>query len=286
VRSLTGKAKLAGVLGWPVGHSLSPRIHGWWLNHHEVDGAYVPMAVEPEFLPPAVEGLRRLGFRGANVTVPHKEAVLALVDEVTPIAQRIGAVNTLIISSEGKIRGENTDWFGFLENLRQKAPSWQPDQPALVLGAGGAARGVVLALLEAGVSNIRLSNRSQERAERLQIDFSKDARAKIEVVSWQEREEACAGVGLVVNTTTQGMIGHPPLEMQLEGLPKTAVVNDIVYVPRETPLLQAARKRGLAVVGGLGMLLHQARPGFAAWFGVMPEVTAELTNFVERVLAE
>lgn len=272
---LTGRARLAGILGWPVEHSRSPRLHGFWLDRHGIDGAYVPLPVRPEDFADGVRALVRLGFAGANVTVPHKEAALALADRVEPLARRIGAVNTLVFR-DGLIEGRNTDAFGFLENLRQLAPGWRPDHgPALVLGAGGAARAVCVALRDAGVGEIRLANRGRDRAEALAADIG-----AIEVVPWLERTDALAGAALVVNTTTLGMTGQPPLELNLHDLPATAVVNDIVYAPLETPLLAAARARGNVVVDGLGMLLHQARPGFEAWFGVAPEATPELRAFV------
>ncbi len=274
---LSGKARLAGVIGWPVGHSRSPRLHGWWLDRYGLDGAYVPLAVRPEDLAAAVAALPRMGFAGANLTVPHKEAALALVDEVDSLAARIGAVNTLVVRPDGGIEGRNTDAFGFLENLRRGAPDWQPSAgSAVVLGAGGAARAVVAALAEAGVPEIRLANRSAPRAEALAADFGPAVRP----VAWDERSAALDGARLLVNTTTLGMAGQPPLDIDLAPLPAAALVNDIVYVPLETPLLAAARARGHRVVDGLGMLLWQAVPGFEAWFGHRPEVTAELRDFV------
>ncbi len=274
---LSGNARLAGVVGWPVGHSKSPRLHGFWLEHHHIDGAYAPLPVRPADLAQVLPALPRMGFAGVNLTVPHKEAALALVDELEPLARRIGAVNTLVFDEGGAIIGRNTDAFGFLENLRQGAPTWKPSTgPAVVLGAGGAARAACIALLDAGVPEIRLANRSPDRAEALAAALG----ARVEVVPWAERSESLAGAALVVNTTTLGMVGQPPLEIPLDPLPRTAVVTDAVYAPLETPLLAAARQRGNAVVDGLGMLLHQARPGFAAWFGVTPEVTPELRQFV------
>lgn len=274
---LSGKARLAGVVGWPVGHSRSPRLHGFWLEHHHIDGAYVPLPVRPEDLDRVLSALPRMGFGGVNLTVPHKEAALALVDDIEPLARRIGAVNTLVFREDGAIVGRNTDAFGFLENLRQGAPTWKPTTgAAVVLGAGGAARAACVALLDAGVPEIRLANRTRERAEALAGALG----ARVEVVPWDERNESLAGAALLANTTTLGMTGQPPLEIQLDELPRGAVVTDAVYAPLETPLLAAARQRGNAVVDGLGMLLHQARPGFAAWFGITPEVTPELRLFV------
>jgi shikimate dehydrogenase len=274
---LSGKARLAGVLGWPVSHSRSPRLHGFWLEQLGIDGAYLPLAVAPDHLESVVRALPRMGFRGANVTVPHKEAVMALVDHLDPLARRIGAVNTLVVRDDGSLEGRNTDAYGFLENLRQGCPAWSPQSgPAAVIGAGGAARAVVAALTDAGVPEIRLANRSKERAEQLAADLS----GPLRVVDWAERAEMLESCALLVNTTTLGMSGQPRLELRLDRLPETALVNDIVYAPLETELLAAARARGNPVVDGLGMLLHQAVPGFEAWFGTRPRVTPELRDFV------
>ena len=275
--SLSGNAKIAGVIGWPVAHSLSPRLHGYWLQTLGIDGAYVPLPVAPENISDALRALPKLGFAGANVTVPHKEAALAAVDEVSEIANRIGAVNTLICKSDGTLYGDNTDAFGFIENLRAGAPSWRPDSGrALVLGAGGAARAVITALIDAGVTEISLSNRTLARAD----DVAQYIGGNVAVVPWEARDTAAEGVTLLVNTTTLGMTGKAPLEMDIRALADDAVVTDIVYAPLQTPLLASAHARGLTTVDGLGMLLHQARPGFEAWFGVRPEVTADLRRHV------
>lgn len=279
---LTGKARVAGIIGWPVTHSLSPRLHGYWLRQHQIDGAYVPMAVRPEHVVDAIAALPKLGFAGANVTVPHKESALAAADRVSPEARRIGAVNTLVVDTDGRIEGRNTDAFGFVENLRACIPGWEPaGGRAVVLGAGGAARAVVDALLEGNATEVRLINRSRERAEALAMAFA----GRPTVLSWGDRSAALDGATLLVNTTTLGMAGHPPLPLVLDALPIDAVVTDIVYVPLVTPLLAAAAARGHRTVDGLGMLLHQARAGFAAWFGVEPEVSADLRDFVLAGLA-
>ena len=276
-RTLSGRTRVAGVMGWPVGHSRSPRLHGYWLRRYGVDGAYVPLAVRPADFADALRALPKLGFVGANVTVPHKEAALAAVDEVSPEARRIGAANTIVVKSDGVLEGRNTDGFGFIENLRSAVEGWQAGAgPATIIGAGGAARAIAVALLDAGAPALRLVNRTVERAERLAADIGGPVRA----YGWANRRAALADVALLVNTTTLGMTGEPPLDLDLEGLPTTAVVNDVVYAPLETPLLAAARARGNRAVDGLGMLLHQARPGFAAWFGVEPEVTEDLRRFV------
>lgn len=273
---VTGAARLAGVIGWPVAHSRSPRLHGFWLEQYGIDGAYLPLAVRPEALPRALRALPDLGFRGANVTVPHKETAADLCDGVDALAGRLGAVNTLVFE-EGRIQGSNSDGYGFMENLRAAGTAWSPGAaPAIVLGAGGAARAVVAALLEAGAPEVRLANRTRDRAEAL----ARDLGGAIRVIDWPERSAALADCGLLVNCTTLGMEGKPPLDLDLARLPETALVNDIVYAPLETRLLKTARARGNPAVDGLGMLLHQARPGFRAWFGVDPEVTDELRRFV------
>ncbi len=278
----SGKTKLAGVIGWPVSHSRSPRLHGFWLNSYGVDGAYLPLAVRPEQARDAIRALPLLGFAGANVTLPLKEAALSAVDRVTAQARRIGAVNTIVVAADGTLDGSNSDGFGFLENLRQSAPQWQPGHgPAVLLGAGGAARAVAAALVDVGVPELRLVNRTAARAEQL----ARDIGGPIKPYAWGQSGAALKNAALLVNGTTLGMKGQPPLDIDLQPLPPTAVVYDIVYVPLETPLLAAARAYGLATVDGLGMLLHQARPGFAAWFGVEPAVTPELRNFILADLA-
>src|SRR5690606_9545259 len=273
---LSGEARLAGVLGWPVSHSLSPRRHGHWLREYRVDGAYLPLKVEPEKLPEALRGLIALGFRGANVTLPHKERALELCAEVTERAARIGAVNTLVVR-DGHLEGDNSDGFGFLENLKERADAWQPEQgPAVVLGAGGAARAILVALLDAGVPEIRLLNRTRSRAESLAEDLG----GPIHPIDWGSWERSLEDAALLVNATSLGMQGQPPLNIALDALPRSPLVNDSVYVPLETRLLAAARVRGNPVVDGLGMLLHQARPGFESWFGVSPSVTPALRRAV------
>jgi shikimate dehydrogenase len=273
----SAKAMLAGIIGWPVEHSLSPRLHGFWLERHKIDGAYVALAVRPEDLFEVLRLLPRIGFRGANITVPHKEAALAAMDEVEPLARSIGAVNTVVVRADGSLEGRNTDAYGFLENLRQGAAHWHaPHKPAAVIGAGGAARAICVALLDVGVPEIYLVNRTPERAERLAEELGDQVIA----IRWENHAAALGEAALVVNATTLGMKGEPETLLDLKLLPKTAVVTDIVYTPLETPLLAAARKRGNPVVDGLGMLIHQARPGFEAWFGVRPEATDELRAFL------
>lgn len=222
--------------------------------------------------------LPKLGFAGANVTIPHKQAALAACDELDDVAVRIGAVNTIVVRRDGRLWGTNTDAYGFLENLKAQHPAWDAGAaPAVVIGAGGAARAVVVALLDAGVPSVRLTNRSRDRADKLQSDL---ASPKIEVADWDLRAMSLAGAGLLVNTTSLGMTGQPALELDITHLPKEAAVYDIVYVPLETDLLKAAKAAGHPTIDGIGMLLHQARPGFAAWFGIEPAVDQALTTYV------
>jgi shikimate dehydrogenase len=275
--SLSGHTRVAGVFGWPVGHSKSPRLHGYWLDHYKIDGVYIPLPVEPENFIDALRALPRLGFAGANVTLPHKEAALAAVDRADPGARRIGAVNTIVVADDGSLDGSNTDGFGFLENLRQDAPGFEAASgPAVVLGAGGAARALIAALIDAGAPEIRVVNRTPERAEKLIEALG----GPCKMVPWDTRGAALDGAALLVNATRLGMTGQGPLDLSLDRLPPTALVNDIVYAPLETALLKAAKARGNKTVDGIGMLLHQARPGFRAWFGVDPAVTQALRDFV------
>lgn len=276
---LTGKGLIAGVMGWPVGHSRSPMLHGFWLRHYGIDGAYVPLAVPPDRAEQAIRALSAMGFRGCNVTIPHKEVAFRIVDRLDSSARRIGAVNTIIVAEDGTLEGRNTDGFGFWENLAASAPpTWSVTRgPSVVLGAGGAARAVVVALLDAGAPEIRLLNRTQARAAEIAADLGDP---RIMVGPWDGRDAALDGSVLLVNSTSQGMNGYPPLEIDLSALPTDALVTDIVYVPLVTPLLAAAAARGNPVVDGLGMLLHQARPGFHAWFGTDPQVTDDLRRFV------
>ena len=274
--AITGAARLAGIMGWPIAHSRSPAMHGFWLHEHGIDGAYVPLAVAPERLEQALRALPALGFRGCNLTIPHKQAALKVMDRVDDFARRIGAMNTVVVAPDGSLEGSNTDVFGFRENLREQAANWRGSAgPAVVLGAGGSARSVVAALSAEGVGEIRLVNRTRDRAEGVARDLAVPETC-ITVYPWQQRADVLVGAGILVNTTSLGMQNEPPLEIDLTALPESAVVVDIVYVPLETGLLAAARRRGNLAVDGLGMLLHQGRPGFAAWFGAEPTVTPAL----------
>jgi shikimate dehydrogenase len=271
------KRKKAGVIGWPVSHSLSPRLHGYWLKKYAINGSYEALAVRPEDFKKALEGLKQQGYSGVNITVPHKKAAFELVSSMDAGARRIGAINTIVINADGSMHASNTDGYGFLENLKSTAPSWTAQGiTSVVLGAGGAARAVLCALIDDGAKTIRLVNRTEQKAQALADDLE----GPIEIVPWSKRNEALDGIDLLVNTTTLGMVGAPPLDLDLSALPKTAMVNDIVYVPLETNLLKEAAVRGNPTLDGLGMLLHQGKPGFAAWFGVMPEVTDDLRKAV------
>jgi shikimate dehydrogenase len=282
---ITGRTRLAGIMGWPISHSRSPALHNFWLDEHGIDGVYVPLAVRPDRLAEALRALPALGFRGCNLTIPHKERALAIVDHVDPAARRVGAVNTVVVRPDGTLEASNTDLFGFRENLREYAPEWNPTAgPAVVLGAGGAARAVVASLVAAGVTEIRLVNRTLGRAETLARDLA-GGRSRIAALHWEACEASLEGAGLLVNATSLGMAGEPLLDIDLSRLPIAAVVTDIVYVPLDTPLLVAARRRGNPTVDGLGMLLHQGRPGFEAWFGTPVRATRELRAAVLTTLS-
>ena len=269
---------LAGVTGWPVAHTRSPAIHNHWIAKYGLKGAYVQLPVQPERLEAAIRGLAALGFAGCNVTVPHKESAMRFMDELHPAARRVAAINTIVVQPDGRLLGMNNDGAGYIQSLRDADATWRGDAgPALVLGAGGAARAIVVALLDEGAPELHITNRTLERAQALADDFGD----RVKVVPWAERNEAMAGVSLLVNTTSLGMHGQAPLDVALDALPLEATVSDAVYIPLETPLLAQARMRGHRTVNGLGMLLNQARPAFQSWFGVLPDVTPELRAAVQ-----
>ncbi len=273
---MSGDVPLAGVIGDPIGHSRSPVLHGYWLRALGLRGAYVPLHVRADDLAQVLEALPKAGFRGVNVTVPHKELALSLAAEVTERARRIGAANTLTFLPGGGFEADNTDGVGFMANLRAGAPGWRPEAgPAVLLGAGGAARAVLDALLDAGVPEVRLANRTRARAEALAEVFG--PRVTVRAL---DAPGLCAGAATVVNATTLGMDGAGGFSLPLDGLEAGALATDLIYAPLDTPFLQAARARGCATVDGLGMLLHQGAPGFARWFGAMPEVTEALREAV------
>ena len=272
------KFVLAGVMGWPVAHTRSPAIHNHWIAQYSLKGAYVQLPVQPQNLEAAIRGLPALGFAGCNITVPHKVNAMQLMDTLHPAARRVAAINTVVVQADGSLLGMNNDGYGYIQSLRDAQPDWRGDAgPALVVGAGGAARAIVVALLDEGVPEVRLCNRTQEKAQALKDAFGD----RVTVVPWAHRNSAMAGVRLLVNTTTHGMHGQPALDVALDDLPAEALVSDAIYIPLETPLLAAARQRGHQTVNGLGMLLNQARPAFQAWFGVQPELTPGLIAAVQ-----
>jgi shikimate dehydrogenase len=269
----------ACIVGWPVEHSRSPALHGFWLKRHHIDGHYGRLPVEPKrtALEELVAFLKRTpNARGCNLTLPHKIEIMPLLDRIHPLAAHIGAVNTVIKQTDGSLEGRNSDGFGFLEALKQGAPAWRADAgPVVVLGAGGAARAVVATLVEAGVPELRLANRTQATAIDLGVAFTPADGRRIAIERWAERDAALKDATLLVNTTSLGMKGSAPLEIDLSRLPQSAVVNDIVYVPLQTSLLAAAHARGHRCIDGLDMLLHQGRLGFRAWFGKEVTVSVE-----------
>lgn len=266
---INGKTKYAGVIGWPVSHSLSPAIHNFWFEELGIDGVYVPFPTKPESLSVSIPALMETGCVGVNLTLPHKELVIPLLDEIDPIAKAIGAVNTVKFE-DGRTKGFNTDAYGFWKNIEERAPEVKRDI-AFVVGSGGAARAVVAALDQAGYKAIFVMNRTKDKINNL---FS--VSRKVQPLDWYPAADELAAADLVVNTTSLGMHTQPPLELALGKLPAHAVVTDIVYTPLETPLLAAARRLGLKNVDGLGMLLYQAQKAFEIWFGVLPQVTPEL----------
>ncbi len=270
---------LAGVMGWPVMHSRSPMMHNYWLRQHELAGTYVPLAIPPEGLAAALKALHPLGFAGCNLTIPHKQQAMTIVDEVDTVAKRIGAISCVVVRPDGSLAGTNNDWFGFIHNLKQEQPGWRADAgPVVVLGAGGGSRAVCYGLMQEGAKEIRLVNRTFARAKSLAGEFG----GPIQALPWEQRHEALEGAAMVVNATSQGMAGQPALDLRLDKLSKIALAADIIYIPLESPFLAAARSRGNRTVNGLGMLLHQGRPAWKLWFGIEPVVTAELRIMMEK----
>ncbi len=269
---------LAGVMGDPVMHSRSPAIFAYWFGKHGLAGSYLPFAIKPAGLRAALRALPALGFSGTNLTIPHKEAALGIVDTVDPVARRIGAMNCVVVAPDGTLAGYNHDAFGYIASVREAQPHWRADKgPIVVLGAGGSARAVVVGLIDEGAGDIRVVNRTAARAQAL----ARDLGGAVKAVPWEIRHVALKDAAMLINTTSQGMAGQPPLDLALDTLPTSALVSDIIYIPRETPLLATARARGNPTVNGLGMLIHQARPAFQAWFGIMPEATPELRAMIE-----
>ena len=276
--SASNEFGLAGVIGMPIAHSRSPTIHNFWLKALGILGAYLPLAVKPERLKQALPGLVALGFRGCNVTMPHKQTAMALLDRVNETARRIGAVNTIVVEEDGTLSGFNNDGNGFVQALRDVNPAWQADAgPIQLLGAGGSSRAVVVALLENGARQIRIANRTAEKAEAIASEFG----SMVSTVKWADRHDAVRDVALLVNCTDQGMVGKPALDIDLARLTPATLVADLIYTPLETPFLAQARERGCVTVNGLGLLLNQARFGFKAWFGVLPDITPDLIKAVQ-----
>jgi shikimate dehydrogenase len=273
---------LAGVMGWPVMHSRSPLMHNYWIDKLGLLGSYVLLPISPEALAPALRALHPLSFAGCNLTIPHKQEAMKIVDEVDEVAKIIGAISCVVVRSDGSLFGTNNDWRGFLGSLKQEHPGWRADAgPVTVIGAGGGARAVCYALTHEGVTEIRLVNRTFERAETIAAELG----GPITPLRWEERHDALDGVAMAVNTTSQGMVGEAPLDIRLDRLPTDALVSDIIYVPLETPFLAAARERGNRTINGVGMLLHQGRPAWKLWFDIEPEVTLELRECMERSIA-
>ena len=268
-------------MGWPVAHSRSPLIHSYWLQKYGLTGSYVQLPVAPGTLATAISGLKALGFKGCNLTIPHKVDAMPFMDELDINARRMGAMNTIVVQADGSLKGFNNDGYGYIQSLLDTQPNWRADAgPITVLGAGGAARAVVLSLADRGAKEIRLLNRSPGAAQALADEFGPPVTA----LPWASRHDALDGAALLVNTTSQGMHGNPALDLDLTALPTTALVSDVIYVPLDTPLLKAAKARGNPTVDGLGMLLNQARPAFKAWFGVLPDITPELRRMIEATL--
>ena len=275
---MSHKIPVVAVIGSPIAHSKSPKMHGYWLAQNDIAGHYVPLDVAPADLETVLRTLPKMGFVGANITIPHKEAALKIADHVSDRAAKIGAANTLFFDADGKIYADNTDGHGFIENLRAGCPTWSPtDGHAMVLGAGGASRAIIVALLEQGAPQVILSNRTRARADDLAAEFGDD---RIRVVDWASAADDMSDVKTLVNTTSMGMVGHDPLPHDLARLPLDALVTDIVYAPLITPLLQQAQDRGNPWVDGLGMLIYQGIPGFTKWFGTTPTVTHELRELL------
>jgi shikimate dehydrogenase len=268
---------MAGVMGWPVAHSRSPLIHNHWIKKYQLSGAYGRFPVEPKNLEAAIRGLSALGLAGCNITIPHKVEAMQYMDWVDPHAQKIGAINTVVVQANGTRHGYNNDGFGYLQSLKEAHAQWRAGTgPVVVLGAGGAARAILVALLQEGATEIRLLNRTLDKAQALAQEFG----PSIQALPWSQRHEALAQAALLINTTNQGMHGTPALDLALDELPTTALVSDIIYTPLVTPLLQQARQRGNTTVNGLGMLIHQARPAFEAWFGIKPAATSEISDLL------
>jgi shikimate dehydrogenase len=275
----SNRFKLAGVMGMPIFQSRSPLIHNHWIAVHGIQAAYGHFPVQIDQVESAIRGLSALGLAGCNITLPHKVKAMALMDHLTPMAQRVGAINCIVVQADGSLHGHNNDGYGYLQSIRDDKLDWRADAgPITLLGAGGAARAVIIALIDAGAQEIRLLNRSRDKAQELAALNPQ----VVKVHDWSERHAALAGAAMLINTTNQGMYDQPPLDLLLDELPRSALVSDLIYVPLETPLIKAAKARGHVAVNGLGMLLNQAVPAFEAWFGIKPVIDAVLR---QKILA-
>ena len=272
---------MAGVMGWPVMHSRSPMLHNYLFNQYKLAGTYVPLAIRPEGLAAALRALHPLGFSGCNLTIPHKQQAMTMVDEVDTVAKSIGAISCVVVRPDGTLAGSNNDCYGFIQNLKQAIPGWRADAgPITVIGAGGGSRAVCYGLAQEGAREIRLVNRTFARAQGIATEFG----GPIKAYPWEQRHDLLEGVAMAVNATSQGMVGNPALDIRLDKLASSALAADIIYIPLETPFLAAARQRGNRTVNGLGMLMHQVRPAWKAWFGIDPEMKAELRALVEKTI--
>jgi shikimate dehydrogenase len=272
---------MAGVMGWPVMHSRSPMLHNYLFNQYKLAGTYVPLAIRPEGLAAALRALHPLGFSGCNLTIPHKQQAMTIVDEVDAVAKSIGAISCVVVRPDGTLAGSNNDCYGFIQNLKQAIPGWRADAgPITVIGAGGGSRAVCYGLAQEGAREIRLVNRTFARAQGIATEFG----GPIKAYPWEQRHDLLEGVAMAVNATSQGMVGNPALDIRLDKLASSALAADIIYIPLETPFLAAARQRGNRTLNGLGMLMHQVRPAWKAWFGIDPEMKAELRALVEKTI--
>lgn len=263
----TSTIPVAAVIGHPVNHSRSPRMHNFWLAHFGLEGYYIPLDIDPKKFERSIRNLPELGLVGANITIPYKEKVLKIADKISDRAALVGAANTLTFLQNGGIYADNTDGYGFLQNIKSKYKDWSArDGITVVFGAGGASRAILAALIEDGASDIILANRTRSRADQLRSDFG----AKIKVVEWMKIQNYLSEASTIINTTSLGMVGKTDLPIPLNALKKNTLVTDIVYTPIETHLLATAAKMGCRTVDGLGMLIHQAIPGFERWFGIKP----------------
>ena len=273
---------MAGVMGWPVLHSRSPLMHNYWMAQQRLAGTYVFLEIKPGALEAALRAMHPLGFYGCNLTIPHKLDAMTIVDEVDDVARKIGAISCVVVREDGSLFGTNNDWLGFIGNLKQQQPAWRADAgPIAVIGAGGGGRAVCYALLQQGATEIRLINRTSEKAAFIAGEFG----GPIQVLPWADRHDALDGVAMAVNVTSQGMVGEPALDLRLDRLSQSALAADIIYTPLESAFLAAARERGNRTINGLGMLLHQGPPAWKMWFDVEPTVTAELRERMEQSIA-